>query len=607
MKYIRKFIVHSSVRGLYMPAEIKNVKGTLRRLLFCLAESKLLLIGVIFCVILSTVSSLFGSYAISPVINTITSVVQEQRGLSGLVTALVPILLILALVYAVGVAASYLQSRLMIKVSQRTVWRMREQLFAKLQYLPVRYYDSHTHGELMSRFTNDIDMVSEGLNNTVVNLTSSVLSLLGIFIMMLVLRPLPTLISLLIVPFMCILVRVIVKKSGLYFREQQAAIGSLNGYIEEIIEGQRVVKIFCREKRTAEDFSRFNTRYFEKASRAQIASGIMIPLMQNISSINYAFTAAAGGILCIATGLSLGSLAAFLNYSRQFGRPLNEIANMFNIVESALAGAERIFEVMDEPVESPDDPDSLDPLALRGHVCFENVSFGYIPEKPVLRHVTLDAHPGSKVALVGSTGAGKTTITNLLTRLYDIQDGSITIDGMDIRSIRRSVLRKNIAMVLQDTHLFAGSVIDNIRYGRLEASDEECIAAARLANADHFIVGLKDGYNTQLSSDGSELSQGQRQLLNIARAAVANPAVLVLDEATSSIDTRTEQMIEKGMDSLMQGRTTFVIAHRLSTVRNADVMLVIVDGLISERGRHSVRLALGGRYAALYSGQAVLS
>ena len=590
----------------------KNTKKTLRRLLSCLKNDIPLLVLVIIFVGISTTAQLFSTLKLQPIINLITG--QEDGGLGKVAAELLQ----LVVLYLAAVVTTFFQNRIMIRISQNTVLKMRKQLFDRLMTLPLRFFDTNTHGQVMSRFSNDMDAVSETLNNSAVQVFSSSISLVGTLISMLWLSPILTLINLVLFPLMIGLARFILKRSRRQFSAQQRALGELNGYIEETIEGQKVVKVFCYEERAEQGFETVNEVYRKNATLAQLLSGVMMPLMQHISTFSYVFTAAIGAVLALNGSLTLGGIAVFLNLSRQFGRPVTEISNQLNMIQSALAGAERVFEIMDTEPESADDPDAavlvqegdavcwrkdgaLEPV--RGEVRMEQVTFGYVPEKVVLRKVSLTAAPGQKIALVGSTGAGKTTITNLLTRFYDIQEGSIRFDGIDIRRIRREDLRRCLAMVLQDTHLFTGTVMENIRYGRLDATDEDCIAAAKLASAHSFIVHLPEGYNTVLEGDGSNLSQGQRQLLNIARAAVADPPILILDEATSSVDTRTELHIEQGMDRLMEGRTTFVIAHRLSTVRNADTILVIEHGEILERGNHDELMALQGRYYQLYTGQ----
>ena len=493
----------------------------------------------------------------------------------------------------------------MIGVSQRALIRIRKDLFDHLQDMPVRYFDTNATGDIMSRFTNDIDMIGELLNNTVIQLISGAISIIGTTIIMICLNIWLALLTIVMVPVMVKAGGSIAKRSSRYYREQQSALGDLNGYIEETVTGQKVVKVFCHEDKAVEEFVDLNNDLREKQIKAQFFGGIMGPVMGNIGQVCYGLTAAIGGLLCYFGRLSVGGLTVFVNYSRQFSRPINEISMQVNTIFSALAGAERVFTVMDADVEQADDEDAVEMKDVKGEVVMEHVNFGYDENKVILKDINLYAHAGQKVAFVGSTGAGKTTITNLLNRFYDIQDGKIRYDGININNIKKNDLRRSLGIVLQDTNLFTGTIMDNIRYGRLEASDEECIAAARLANADGFIKRLPDGYNTVLHGGGANLSQGQRQLLAIARAAVADPPVLILDEATSSIDTRTERLVQKGMDALMSGRTSFVIAHRLSTVRNADCIMVMEQGRIIERGTHDQLMEEKGRYYQLYTGKSI--
>ncbi len=581
--------------GIRSFAKPKNMKGTMRRLWGYLSRSKAQLLLVFLLVIVSTACSLTGSYSIRPILN--KYIIPHD------LVGLLPMLLFLLGVYVLGVCSTYLQNRLMISISQKTVRHMRTDLFNKIQALPLRFFDTHVHGELMSRFTNDMDSVSNSLNNAISQLFSSSITVVGTLSLMVFISPLLTLVTLVIMPLMLSVARWVIKRSRNYFSAQQRSLGAVNGYIEEMMEGQREVKVFCREGEARTQFEKLNEQHRLNATRAQLFSGMMMPLMQNINTVNYAFSSAIGGVLAVVGILDIGGLGAFLQYARQFSRPVNEISNQINTIQSALAGAERMFEIMDEVQEVEDVPDAADLKDVKGDVRFDNVTFSYVPGKVVLKNVSLYAKPGQKIAFVGSTGAGKTTITNLITRFYDIDEGKITIDGIDIKNIKKDSLRKSLGMVLQDTHLFDGTVMDNIRYGRPEATDEECMEAARIASADMFIRQLPDGYQTMLTDDGGNLSQGQRQLLSIARAAAADPPILILDEATSSIDTRTERLIERGMDKIMEGRTTFVIAHRLSTVRNANAIMVIEHGEIIERGDHDDLLRQKGRYYQLYTGQ----
>lgn len=510
--------------------------------------------------------------------------------------------LLMLCVYMIGVATTYLQQRIMIGVSQRALKGIRKELFDHIQTLPVRYFDTNATGDIMSRFTNDVDVIGEMLNNTIIQLISGALSILGTVTIMIIMNVWLALLTILLVPLMIKSGGSIARRSSKYYRSQQSALGKLNGYIEETVTGQKVVKVFCHEDKAIQEFTELNEDLKKKQIKAQFFGGIMGPVMGNLSQVSYGITACVGGLFCIAGKLSVGNLSVFVNYSRQFSRPINEISMQVNTIFSALAGAERVFKVLDEAPEEADGAEAVPMEEIRGEVVMENVTFGYEPDKTILKHIDLYAHAGQKVAFVGSTGAGKTTVTNLLNRFYDIQEGKITIDGRDIKDYERKSLRSHIAMVLQDTHLFTGTVRENIRYGRPDATDEEVEQAARTASAHSFIMRLEDGYDTMLEGDGINLSQGQRQLLNIARAAVSKAPILVLDEATSSVDTRTEMHIDHGMERLMKNRTTFVIAHRLSTVRNADCIMVLEQGEIIERGTHKQLLDMKGRYYQLYTG-----
>lgn len=524
-------------------------------------------------------------------------------------------ILVLAVLYLVSIISTYVQSKLLIGISQGAVQRIRNQLFEKVQTLPLSFHDSTTTGETMSRFTNDVDNIGVMFDSTAVSLVSGVVTLIGTLCLMLYINPLLTLITIIFIPIFAFSASKLAQKSGKYYKAQQSALGSVNGYIEEFVAGQKVVKVFNHEDECIEEFRLLNNELKEKQTKAMFFGGIMGPVMGNISKLSYAITAGVGGALCFLTltgdiaassfmALTIGGLTVFVQYANQFARPINEISMQMSNIFSALAGAERVFKIMDLPSEEADAENATDfePDGIKGHVILNDVSFGYVPEKTVLKNISLYAKPGQKIAFVGSTGAGKTTITNLLNRFYDIQSGTITIDGVDIKNIKRSVLRKNIAMVLQDTHLFTATVRENIRYGRPDATDEEVEQAAKTASAHSFIMRLENGYDTMIEGDGANLSQGQRQLLNIARAALSKAPILVLDEATSSVDTRTERHIEKGMDAIMEDRTTFVIAHRLSTVRNSNAIMVLEKGEIIERGDHDELVAMGGRYYELYTG-----
>lgn len=538
-----------------------------------------------------------------PIINRYIVPVDGSRGdPAGLFRAL----LVMASVYLISVAANYAQSRIMLTIAQNALQRIREDLFVKLQKLPLRFYDTNSNGDLMSRFTNDVDTIGNMLSSTLIQLFSGALSILGTLFLMLYTNIYLAVITLIMIPVMMKAGGFVANRSQKYYSAQQSALGALNGYIEETIQGQKVVKVFCHEEIAEEEFGYLNGDLRDKQIKAQFFGGVMGPVMNNLSQVNYALTACVGGLLCVFRNFDVGGLTVFLNFSRQFSRPINEISMQISNVFSALAGAERVFAVMDEEPEAADVPEAVSIEPIRGEVVLSHVTFGYEPGQVILRDVSLYAKPGQKIAFVGSTGAGKTTITNLINRFYDIQGGTITVDGVDVRKMKREELRRNIAMVLQDTHLFTGTVRENIRYGRLDASDEEVIEAAKTASAHSFIMRLPKGYDTMLEGDGANLSQGQRQLLNIARAAISRAPILILDEATSSVDTRTEKHIEHGMDRLMRNRTTLVIAHRLSTVRNANAIMVLEHGEIIERGDHEELLKLKGRYYSLYTGLAEL-
>lgn len=609
----------------------KNMGKTVSRILSYVGKYRLRLFFVFLCMLLTTVSSLCAGYLIAPIINRITLAVNPEAVLepsvleiaadkiieafasTPLISSLMvntaaevtvyvlAALIILGTVYSISAFGSYIQGRLMLSVSQNSIQAIRDDLFRALQRLPVRYFDSHPTGEIMSRFTNDVDNIDVMLNNSLTSIVSGVISLAGTFIFMLTTSIWLTLITVLFLPLLLMAAGTIAKNSSKYYSAQQSALGAVNGYIEETISGQKVIKVFNHEDECIDEMSLLNEDLRDKQQKAQFWGGVTGPIMHNISLISYAVTLGVGGILVVTSGFTPGALTVFANYSKQFSMPISQLSQQVSTLFAALAGAERVFNVMDEAPEAPDAQDATDE-PIKGHVIMENVSFGYDPDKIVLKNISLYARPGQKIAFVGSTGAGKTTITNLLNRFYDIEEGSITIDGKPLKSYRRDFLRQNIAMVLQDTHLFTGTVMENIRYGRLDATDEEVIAAAKTASAHSFIMRLEHGYDTVLEGDGANLSQGQRQLLNIARAALSKAPILVLDEATSSVDTRTERHIERGMDRLMQDRTTFVIAHRLSTVRNSNAIMVLERGEIIERGDHEDLLSQKGRYYELYTG-----
>jgi ATP-binding cassette subfamily B multidrug efflux pump len=506
-------------------------------------------------------------------------------------------------VYLATSLTTWLQTYVMSAASQHAIRDMRADLFAKLQTLSLRFFDRRTHGELMSRLANDVENVSNVLTESVTQLISSVLSIVGVAVMMLLINIRLALVSLVTIPLTMFLIRWIAKHTRKGFQEQQAALGQLNGIIEETVTGQKVVKAYVREEAAIEQFDKTNYQLRRASTTAQILATSIGPISNFVNNVGFAIVAGAGGWMAVLGLATVGTIASFINYARQFSRPINQIASLYNTIQSAIAGAERVFEILDQVPEVADAPDAQPLEQFEGDVLFDDVCFAYEKGVPVLKHVSLHAEPGQTVALVGPTGAGKTTIVNLLTRFYDIDSGRICIDGVDIRQVKKDDLRRKLGIVLQDTYLFSESVMDNIRYGRLDATDEEVIAAAKLANADTFIHRLPQGYDTPLSERGSNLSQGQRQLLAIARAILADPSILVLDEATSSVDTRTEKNIQEAMLRLMEGRTSFVIAHRLSTIRDADIILVINEGEIIERGTHEELLAQRGFYHNLYISQ----
>lgn len=585
----------------------KNTKATAKRLFSYLEQEKHKIAAAFVCVLVSSASTLCGSYLLRPIIN---GLIDSTKTSQQKITSLMAGLALMAVVYVLGVGATYLQGRIMISVSQGTLKRIREHLFRKVQKLPVRYFDTNPTGDIMSRFTNDVDIIGEMLNSTLVQIFSGTITLIGTLALMLYTNWVLAVVTIVVSPIIAKIGTAIAGKSRKYFMKQQTDLGKVNGYIEETVTGQKVVKVFNYEENVVNEFSELNQSLRNSQVKAQFISGIMGPCMNAMSQVNYTLTACVGSIIAFASrwgggvpfsALDIGGLTVFVNYSRQFSRPINELAQQVTNIMSALAGAERVFNVMDE-AEEIDDGKKLVLDKVHGDVLVDGVTFGYNPDKIILKDVSVFAHPGQKIALVGSTGAGKTTITNLITRFYNINKGKITIDGVDIKDINLECLRENIAMVLQDTHLFTGTIMENIRYGRLSATDEEVRQAAKTSCADMFIKNMPEGYDTMLKGDGSNLSQGQRQLLNIARAALSKAPILVLDEATSSVDTRTEKHINEGMDAVMEDRTTFVIAHRLSTIRNADAIMVLENGEIIERGTHEELLEKKGRYFELYTG-----
>lgn len=602
----------------------KNTKKTLLQILEYIGKNKVLLIVVLIMLVLSTVCQTGASYWLKPILDDVEAAIKAGNFATEGVKQLITNLVIVSAFYIGAAVFTFLQSRIMVTVAYKTTNLIRKELFNHLQTLPLRYFDSKTHGEIMSRFTNDVDNIQLMLEQTIIQFVASIFSFISIVTMMIVLKWQLFLVALCFLVVMIINSLNIAKHTRKYFRSQQEALGNMNGNIEETIEGMKVVKVFNHEDQAMSDFDKLNSGYRDVATKANFYSGIMGPCSTGINNALYATITLAGGMLVVTNSLGIGTFFTFLSYTKQFRQPIDQIMNQMNNIFSALAGAERVFEIMAMDKEVDDGTvtikeekttegkkwywiDDDKKIPVEGKVVFENVNFSYVPEKQVLKNINLYAKPGQKIAFVGSTGAGKTTITNLINRFYDIQEGSITYDGIDIKRIKKDDLRKSLAIVLQDTHMFTGTIMDNIRYGRLDATDEECIEAAKLASAHSFIKRLPDGYNTKITGDGGNLSQGQRQLLAIARAAVADPPVMILDEATSSIDTRTEMHIEHGMDRLMIGRTVFVIAHRLSTVRNSNAIMVLEHGEIIERGDHDALLALKGRYYELCTGKAMLT
>ena len=603
----------------------KNLRYTLRTLLSYLGRHKLLLLAVAVLVTISALANLLGTYMIRPVVNSLTA---------GAFSDLVAGVAVTAGIYALGVLSSYGYTQIMVRAAQKVLRDIRRDLFAHLQTLPLQFFDSHRHGDVMSYFTNDVDTISDALNNSFAMVIQTFIQVVGTLAILFILNWRLSLVVAACYVVMFCYIRFSGKRSKKYYTRQQAALGELDGYIEEMMAGQKVVKVFNHEGASLEQFREKNEALRRAGTGAQSYAATMVPAVVTISYLNYAIVAVLGGIMAINGTTDVGSLASYLVFVRQATMPINQFTQQTNFLLAALAGAERVFQVMDQDSEVDEGrtvlvnvketggrlsacpektgrwawqkPDgSLTPL--RGDVRFEHVDFGYEAGHPILKDISLYAEPGQKIAFVGSTGAGKTTITNLINRFYDVQGGRVIYDGIDVRDIKKDDLRRSLGIVLQDTHLFTGTIADNIRFGRLDATQEEIEAAARIANADSFIRRLPQGYDTPVTADGANLSQGQRQLLAIARAAVADPPVLILDEATSSIDTRTEALIEKGMDRLMEGRTVFVIAHRLSTVRNADAILVLEHGQVVERGSHEALLAQQGEYYQLYNGMFELS
>lgn len=576
----------------------KHSKDTLRRLWRYLSHQKTHLFITFLSVLAGTIFTLMGPFLIGLAIDTMV----KGRGHVNFNRLAVIVLALLA-TYVLTALASWIQMYLMAGVTQRTLKELRKDLFGKMQTLSLRFFDRETHGDLMSRLTNDVETINTTLSQSTTQFFSSIITVVGSLVMMFYLSPWLTVLSLMAIPMGVFLTAKVAKHSRNYFSAQQMELGALNGLIEETISGQRVVKAFGQEEKSFEDFNNINNRLKKVAIRAQTLSGLVMPIMNMINNLSFALVAFAGGWMAVKGAITIGVIASFLNYSRQFARPINDIANQFNLIQSAIAGAERVFEIMDQEPEIKDIPNPMVLDRVAGKVEFKNVFFSYKKDISVLKNINLTAKPGETIALVGPTGAGKTTIVNLLTRFYDVDQGAIYIDGKDIRKVQKDTLRANLGIVLQDSYLFSDTVKENIRYGRLDATDQEVMKAARLANAEPFILRLPDGYETVLTDEGGNLSQGQRQLLTITRAILANPSILILDEATSSVDTRTEMHIQKAMLSLMKGRTSFVIAHRLSTIRQADKILVINSGEIIEQGTHEELLSAKGFYYNLYNSQ----
>ena len=609
----------------------ENFWKTLRTLLHYMGNHRFLLLAVAVLVSLSALANLLGTYMLKPIVNDYII----PRDVNGLIHAVA----LTACIYGAGVLSAYGYTQIMVVVAQKIVCEIREDLFHRMQSLPLRYFDTNPNGDTMSRFTNDVDTISDALNNSFAMMVQSFIQIVGTLTLIFILNWQLSLIVLLCYILMFAYIRFSVQRSRHYFGQQQRCLGRLNGFVEEMIQGQKVVKVFNHEQANMAEFRARNGELQQAATSALAYAGTMVPMVVSLSYVNYAIVAIVGGIMAINGWTDVGSLASYLVFVRQTAMPINQFTSQSNLILTAMSGAERIFELMEQEPERdegrvtltsvarrsdgslyecvqnsgmwawrhPRADGSVELVELRGDVRFDHVRFGYDSGRPILHDISLYAKPGQKIAFVGATGAGKTTITNLINRFYDVDQGSITYDGIDVRLIRKADLRRSLSIVLQDTHLFTGTIADNIRYGKLDASMEEVVQAACLANADSFIRRLPNGYDTRLSGDGASLSQGQRQLLAIARAAIADPPVLILDEATSSVDTRTERLIEKGMDSLMEGRTVFVIAHRLSTVRNADAIMVLDHGRIIERGSHDELIASKGTYYQLYTGMFELS
>jgi len=576
----------------------KNFKATLTRLWHYFGNERKMLSLIFIFIIVDAVLMLLAPYLIGKAVDAMSL----NRGKVNF-NLLEMMIIVLTIAYVADAALTFLQGWLMAGVAQRVVKRLREAIFRKLQKLPVSFFDARTHGELMSRLSNDVDNISNTISQSTTQLMSGLIVIAGSLIMMIILSPILTIASLITVPLVFLLTKTIATRTSVLFKNQQVQLGKLNGHIEETISGIEVVKAFNHEDQVIEEFETVNTKLRDVGLKAQIWSGFLMPIMNVINNLGFAIVAVIGGILAVKSLVTVGAIASFITYSRQFVRPLNDLANIFNILQSGVAGAERVFEIIDEPEEVVDTPQAVELKNPKGHVVFENVSFGYRPDVPIIKNISFEAQIGSSTALVGPTGAGKTTVVNLLTRFYDVTEGRILLDGRDIRDYTRDSLRRCFGFVLQDTYLFSGTIKENIKYGKPDATDEEVEQAAKMANADVFIKRLPNQYETVLSENGGNLSQGQRQLLAIARVILARPALLILDEATSSIDTRTELHIQEALLKLMEERTSFIIAHRLNTIRDADMIMVIDNGQIIEKGSHEDLMDAKGRYYHMFFNQ----
>ncbi|WP_446899249.1 ABC transporter ATP-binding protein [Clostridium sp. LBM24168] len=586
-------------KGSIQPIEKpKNFTKTMARLWEYFGSQKKVLIIIFISIMLDSIVSLLGPYLIGKAIDSMS----DLKGGTDFNLLFLIVMLLLAS-YIIDALLTFFQGWIMAVTAQKIVISLRKSLFGKLQKLPISFFDNNTHGEIMSRLTNDIENVDTTISQSTVQLMSGIVTVIGSFVMMLMLSPILTLVSLITVPMVFLLTRIIAKKTSVLFKNQQVELGMLNGHIEESISGLQVVKAFNHEKMSIMQFNKINRKLCKISIKAQIWSGFLMPIMNVINNVGFAAVAGVGGILAVKGSITVGIIASFLSYSRQFSRPLNDIASVFNTLQSAVAGAERVFEILDESEEAKDKNDAKIMKDSKGHVAFENVSFSYRKDVEILKNINFEVKPGQIAAIVGHTGAGKTTIINLLTRFYDVTKGKISIDGVDIRDYTRDSLRRCFGIVLQDTYLFSGSILENIKYGRLDASSSEVRAAAKIAGADGFIELLPEKYDTMLQPGGVNLSQGQRQLITIARAVLSNPSILILDEATSNVDTRTELKIQQAMNRLMEGRTSFIIAHRLSTIRNADIIMVIDAGKVAELGNHDELVKKKGIYYNMYFNQ----